>query len=372
MTVPLFTNWLTGQPMDLGTALSGTTPISLALQQATGATQPTNSVLYLVGDTANAPALAVFDQYSTDANGVNVTLRKARGTTGSPSQVQASDFLGGFFSQGYTNAPGFGGNTARIGFQAAEAFTNTAQGTGIIFSTTTAGTTSRTDVMEIFASGGVAIPPSLGDPGAGGLSVGGVFLDSGTLTGTLATFAATQNTPQTSDTGDKTVSIGWSVSASSATSELIGRVLSVGLTNNLTGGGALSNARALDIAFATNASTTTTEFDAIFIENGTASGTVTTGYGVHIASMQGTTKWGVADDSGSNWYNQTGGLALGTKTAAGNGNLIVGGTLQINQVPTAITGASDISIGASGTMNKRISINMNGTTYWFPASTTAF
>lgn len=47
-------------------------------------------------------------------------------------------------------------------------------------------------------------------------------------------------------------------------------------------------------------------------------------------------------------------------------------SLRIDQTPTAVSGAGPIAIGSGSTINTRIQVNMNGTTYWIPASTTAF
>jgi hypothetical protein len=46
--------------------------------------------------------------------------------------------------------------------------------------------------------------------------------------------------------------------------------------------------------------------------------------------------------------------------------------LRIDQTPTAVSGAGPIAIGSASTINTRIQVNMNGTTYWIPATTTAF
>ena len=108
--------------------------------------------------------------------------------------------------------------------------------------------------------------------------------------------------------------------------------------------------------------------------------------------MQGTTKWGIADDTGSIWYNQTGGLALGSITAAGNGNMIVGGALAVGtttlpsagqiyvnnaafmlRTKTTFTNGAAAAVGtltnapAAGNPTKWIAIDDNGTTRQIPA-----
>lgn len=134
--------------------------------------------------------------------------------------------------------------------------------------------------------------------------------------GSLANFNVTQTSVNTTDTIDAAMTLSYTLSASSASNQLIGRILNFGIVNNLTGGGAITNLRGFNISINTNASTTTTSLDAIFIESGTTSGTVTTGRGLVIAGLQGTTKYGIYDGVGTNWVNASGGtLNIGAVTA---------------------------------------------------------
>ncbi len=116
-----------------------------------------------------------------------------------------------------------------------------------------------------------------------------------------ALFDVTQTAVNTTDTSDAGFNLKYNLSLSSASNELIARIFKLDFTNTLTGGGAITNARVLNIATNTAASTTTTSLEAILIETGTTSGTVTTGIGLRIATLQGSTKWGIKDDSGGNW-----------------------------------------------------------------------
>lgn len=140
----------------------------------------------------------------------------------------------------------------------------------------------------------------------------------------------TQTTPNAGDTSDGLASFVYTLSAASATNELIARVLKLTATNSLTGGGALTNARIFNLVSVSSASTTTTNMDGIYIEQAGAAGTVTTGAAIRIASWLGTTKYGIADDSGGNWYNATGGLSLGAVASPGSGNLTATGTVRAN------------------------------------------
>src|SRR5258706_1896925 len=168
------------------------------------------------------------------------------------------------------------------------------------------------DISSATITGNAFKSPGFILDGKGGLSVTKSFTSgSGGLV-----IRATQTQPNSSDTTDTALELDYTLSANSATNELDVRGFSSNFTNSLTGGGAITSARLMDLATFTSASTTTTNLECIFIEAGTSAGTVTTGYGLHISSIQGTTKWGIADDSGSNWYNATGGLSLGTSTGA--------------------------------------------------------
>lgn len=100
--------------------------------------------------------------------------------------------------------------------------------------------------------------------------------------------------------------------AVSASNQAITAGLITEVQNNLTGGGAITDARSLNVKTYTAASTTTTSLSSIYLETGTTAGTVTTGYGLRIVSLQGTTKFGIHDVVGTNWVNNTGGkLAIG-------------------------------------------------------------
>lgn len=125
----------------------------------------------------------------------------------------------------------------------------------------------------------------------------------------------TQTQPNSTDLVDSAINLTWTLSAVSATNELVPRVFNLLAVNTLTGGGAVTTARIVELAYGTSASTTTTEYNLIYMVNGATSGTVTTGYGLRIASLQGTTKWGIADDSGANWYN-TGFIKTGVVAVA--------------------------------------------------------
>lgn len=158
------------------------------------------------------------------------------------------------------------------------------------------------------------------DPGSSALLVSNII---GTGGNQGINILVTQLQSNSSDTGDSVLHLDYNLTAASATNELVARVMDFGFTNTLTGGGAITNARLVNIAHNTAASTTTTSLNSIYIESGIANGTVTTGYGLRIASLQGTTKWGVADDSGGNWYN-TGFIKTGVTTVGALPSCVAG------------------------------------------------
>jgi hypothetical protein len=151
-----------------------------------------------------------------------------------------------------------------------------------------------------------------------GFTVGQSGLTTITANGTSGNqglaIGVTQTTPNAGDTADNAFKLAYTLSASSATNELVDRVFFFSFTNALTGGGAISNGRLIDLSANTNASTTTSNLDGIYIENGTASGTVTQGAAIHIASWQGTSKFGILDNSGGTW-SATGPLVLNGATS---------------------------------------------------------
>jgi len=143
--------------------------------------------------------------------------------------------------------------------------------------------------------------------------------------------AATQTAPNSSDTSDSTFKLAHTLSASSATNELVTRVLQFSSTNSLTGGGVLSNQRMIDFNPVVSLNATTTALSNIYME-GTNSGTVTTGYGIYINNILGTTKWTIYNnDSSANEYN-AGALGVGTTSVGAAGTIIANSNITSNGV----------------------------------------
>jgi len=123
-------------------------------------------------------------------------------------------------------------------------------------------------------------------------------------------FNITQTQPATSDNSDSTLNLLHTLSANSSTNELVSRVANLELTNNLTGGGIIQNARGVNLGFHSNSGTVTNEADFIYVENGTTEGQVDRTRGIVIDALYANDVVGISID------NQT----LGTN----NTNLLIG------------------------------------------------
>lgn len=71
------------------------------------------------------------------------------------------------------------------------------------------------------------------------------------------------------------------------------------------------------------------------------------------------------------------GLSLGTTTDPGIGAMLANVSVSAPlfksvTAPTAVSGAGPVAIGSASTINARMKVNLNGTDYWIPLSTTAF
>jgi hypothetical protein len=95
----------------------------------------------------------------TNGGGSLVVGRKARGTSAAPTAALNGDILVGFLGSGY-GATTFSGTRGGMFVQAAENWTDTAQGTRLFFNTTAIGTTGPSTKMTIDSSGNVGIGTS--------------------------------------------------------------------------------------------------------------------------------------------------------------------------------------------------------------------
>ena len=124
------------------------TPVSAA-------SLPAGTDLYILG--ANAANTRITqDAYGT-GNYAAYTGRSARNTAASPTASQTDDILVEVTGRGYGTTGFSTQSVVRIDMEAAEAFTDTAQGTYMTFHTTATGTTSPTERFRIGPSGQLGI-----------------------------------------------------------------------------------------------------------------------------------------------------------------------------------------------------------------------
>jgi len=164
-----------------------------------------------------------------------------------------------------------------------------------------------------------------------------------TTSGQGARFAITQSQPNATDTSDIAMELDFTISANSATNELVSRVFRQAVTNSLTGGGVWTSMRCYVLQVSTSASTTTTNADWLYITNGGAtSGTVTSAVGVHIAALQGTTQWGYFDGGTTN-------MSVGASA--------IFGAASIGTLPSARVHAQEQTLGNEVTGSESVATN---------------
>jgi hypothetical protein len=188
---------------------------------------------------------------------------------------------------------------------------------------------------------------------------GSTYFQDYKSSGTLSTISVTQTQPNSSDTADVALQVSHTLVASSATNELVVRALALNTVNSLTGGGAITNMRCWNLASTTNASTTTTNLDQIYIENVTG-GTVTNGRAIRVKSMQGAAQAG---------------LSIETLTGTNNTYLLLGGNSTIPTGKWAIyqsettysssfSGIVGISATPTGTYKLEVGGSIGATAYY--------
>jgi hypothetical protein len=121
-----------------------------------GTTAPTSLL-----EVSNAASTLPFGQitattFVNTGQGSVFVGRKARGTSAAPTAVQAGDGLAGYLGQGYGGSA-FSGFRGGMFIQAAENWTNTAQGTRLNFNTTVTGTIATGTRMTIDPFGNIGI-----------------------------------------------------------------------------------------------------------------------------------------------------------------------------------------------------------------------
>lgn len=190
---------------------------------------------------------------------------------------------------------------------------------------------------------------------AGSLGVGATpgsaklaIFDSRT-SGSAVTYTITQTQPNATDTSDQAMSLAHTLSAASATNELVTRVFYLGSTNSLTGGGQLSNQRVLNLNTAISAGAVTDTLSTLYVEAGTYNGTSNKSHAININSMRGTKQSGLTINALSTGTDHTYLLLGGATIPAGNYTIYSTSTFASSlagqlQLPTNGSGAG-LTIG---------------------------
>lgn len=175
---------------------------------------PGESVMTLQG-ADSALVSAEFDSYAAQSV---LAFRRSNGTAASPSALAANDVIGGLQWMGYGTSL-TSSAAAAIQGNAGETWTGSANGTYLNFFTTANGSTSVSEKMRLFGSGGLGVGTTT-DPGAGNIA------KSGDLIGT-----ATNNSAGAGGVGEYvTANGGSSASPTSLTSVTAANLCSISLT----------------------------------------------------------------------------------------------------------------------------------------------
>jgi len=122
-----------------------------------GITAPTNKLTIVNEETVSYAPIQITSYYNgATAQGQTVN-RVARGTQALPTATQQDDLMGGFAGRGYGTTGFSAGGRVQIVGAAAQAFTDTAQGTYIKFLVTPLNSTTIAEKMRINSNGNVGI-----------------------------------------------------------------------------------------------------------------------------------------------------------------------------------------------------------------------
>jgi len=158
---------------------SPTSILSISEQNVIAAPATGDTVLHVSGLDGAINSIIQLDLHNANANGPVFMGRHARGTVGTPTATQSGDVLVDIGGGGY-GASAYGALVGGLEVKAAQNFTNTAQGTSLVLSTTLSGTTTRTDRLIISNDGVVTIEGLNGGGVAGAInaSSAGVLTNS--------------------------------------------------------------------------------------------------------------------------------------------------------------------------------------------------
>ena len=142
-------------------------PLEVSTHPGTLPALPAAAVARISGGDG-AAAQVLFDGFGAAGT---VAFRTAKGTAAAPAAVTAGLALGGVAALGY-GATGYSASArAQVQFQAAETWTDAAQGTRIAFGTTRPGSLTVAETVACEANGALRLLPLAADPAGGALGM---------------------------------------------------------------------------------------------------------------------------------------------------------------------------------------------------------
>jgi hypothetical protein len=144
--------------------------------------QPSTSVMIDGVNSSGASKLVQMTGYGVGST-TGYRGRFARGTSGSPSAVQAGDTLSAISGRGYGTSQFAAASTGVMNIVAGETFTNTSNMTYLQFSTTPTGSVISAEAMRV-ATAGVTLGPQSGSTAIHQIN-GGLYRTTRTITGNL-------------------------------------------------------------------------------------------------------------------------------------------------------------------------------------------
>ena len=329
---------------------------------APSTTLPAGTDLYLVGaDAANTRITQ--DAYGTGAYPA-YTGRQARGTAASPTASQTGDILAQYTGRGYGATAFASASNARVDMEAAENFTDTAQGTYISMHTTALGSTSPTEKFRVGPSGQWGIGgATYGTSGyafvSGGASAAPSWSQISLTAGVTGTLPAANG-----GTGLSSYTIGDLIYASGTTT--LSKLADVATGNVLLSGGvgAAPSWGKVDLTTAVNGTlpvanggtgqaSSLTQYGVIYAATTSAMGTTTAGTTgqVLVANTGGAPSWSSTVPSGSAVTSFSAGTTGFTPSTGTTGAVTLAGTLNAANGGTGLSSytTGDILYASSGT-----------------------
>ena len=323
------------------------TPVSAA-------SLPAGTDLYILGaDAANTRITQ--DAYGT-GNYPSYTGRQARGTAASPTASQTGDILAQYTGRGYGATAFAATSNARIDMEAAENFTDTAQGTYISMHTTALGASSPTEKFRVGPDGQWGIGgATYGTSGyafvSGGASAAPSWSQISLTSGVTGTLPATNG-----GTGQSSYTTGDLLYASSSTA--LSRLADVAVGNVLLSGGVGVAPSWGQVNLASMVTGTLP-----VANGGTGQSTALTQYGVVYGSTTSAMATTGAGTTGQVLIANTGGAPTWSSTIPSTAGVtsIIGGT---NITASSATGDVTVSTVANPTFSTSVTtpIQYGGTT----------